>query len=135
MSKVGTVHFLDDLKMIPDKFFPIGFHGFGVESGDFDHDGTLYKNKPSTKDIRLVNVMLSKARTTINNMGFPQDGRKILRGASDSGHGKSLTILISRIIKVILTLPKIDEFKLTFFCDKNISRLNITMTDTLTLKE
>jgi hypothetical protein len=79
--------------------------------------------------------MFCKSGAAIYDMGFPQDGGEILRCSSDCGHGKSLSVFISGIVEVIFALAKIDEFKLIFFRDKNICRLDISVTDSFTLQK
>ena len=121
--------------MLSYKFFAIDFHGFRVEPSDLDHESTLYQHQTGTKVIRLVDIMLSKPGTSVDNMRFPQNRRQILRSTPDCGHGKGLSILIRGIIKIILTLTKIDQLKLSLFSNKNIRRFDIPVTNALTLKK
>ncbi len=77
--------------------------------------------------------MLSESWASVYDVGFPKNWREILRSASDSGHGESLSILIGGIIEVIFTLPEINEFELTFLGNENISGFKISMADAFTL--
>ena len=79
--------------------------------------------------------MLGKSRTAINNVSFPQDGRKILGSTSDRCHRKSFPILVIRVIEIIFAFTKVDELKLVIGEQKNISWLDISMTDPLGLQE
>jgi hypothetical protein len=121
--------------MVSDKFFSIGIHSLRVKPSHLDHKRALNKDKPGAKDVGLVNIMFSKSGTAINNMGFPQDGREVLRRASDSGHGKSLSVFIGGIVEVVFAFAEVDEFELVFFGDEDVGRLDVTVADALALEE
>lgn len=121
--------------MIPDDFFSIGIHGLGVEPRHLNHKGALNKHKPGTEHIRLVNIMLSKPGAAINNMCFPQDGREVLGGASDSGHGESLPVFIGGIVEVVFALPEVDEFEFALLCDEDVGWLDVAVADAFALQK
>ena len=60
--------------MFSYQFLTIYFKGFGIESCNFLHQGKLNQDKSTTEYIWFIDVMFSKARVSINNMGFPEDG-------------------------------------------------------------
>ncbi len=57
--------------MLPNKFFAIDFERPTIKAGNLSHKCTLNENQPTTKNITLINIMLSKPTTAINNMCFP----------------------------------------------------------------
>jgi hypothetical protein len=135
LCKVGTVHFLNDFEVIPEDFFSISIHGLGVKPCHLNHKCALNKDKPGTEHIGLVNVMLSKPGAAVNYMGFPQDGREVLGGASDSGHGESLPVFIGGVVEVVFALPEVDEFEFALLCDEDVGWLDVAVADAFALQE
>lgn len=44
-------------------------------------------------------------------MRLPKHWGQILRGASNCGHGKSLSIFVIGVVEVVLAFSKVDELK------------------------
>jgi hypothetical protein len=79
--------------------------------------------------------VLGKPGAAINNMCFPQDRREVLGGASDGGHGESLPVFISGIVKVVFALAEVDEFEFAFLCDEDVGWLDVAVADAFALQE
>jgi len=54
------------------EFLAIDLDRFRVESCNFLHEGKLNQHKTSTKNIRFINIVLSKSRIAIYDMSLPQ---------------------------------------------------------------
>lgn len=79
--------------------------------------------------------MFSKPRTSIYDMRLPQNRGEVLRGASNRGHGESLSVFVSWIIEIVFALTEINKLELIFLSDKDVRGLDVTVADTFALQE
>ena len=79
--------------------------------------------------------MFGKTRVSVDHMRFPEDRREILRSSSDGGHRKSLFFVIIRVIEIVLTFPKVDDFDFFVAHEEKVGRFHISMTDTFALEK
>lgn len=135
LCEIRRIHLFQNLQVVSNQLLAIDLQSLRVEPRNFLHQRELSQHQTSAKHIRFIDIMLCKPGIPVDHMGFPQDRREILRGASDGGHSKGLLLFIVRIIKVILALAEVDDLSLVVTQKEQISWLDIPMTDPLALQE
>jgi len=89
------------------EFFSIIFSCLLIKACYIFHRGQLVEHEADRENVALEYVVLGKPRISINNMCFPEYGRKVLRGSSDGSSGWITSILA--LSKVVLTFTKVNN--------------------------
>lgn len=116
-----------------DKLLSIELLRLLIESSDILHSSQLEEKQANWEDIWLVDIVLCEPRIAVNHVGFPQDRRQILGGASD-GCCSRWAAIIALALENIFRLTKINQFNFAAGHEEQVGWLQVTVAEANGLK-